>query len=123
MPDTGLSAYCALRKVLSAANYRPATKSNLDSWKENLMIHRKWLVYGCLPALLVFNGCVRRWARIDLTPSDKRVVYSATVGDSDEAGLLVQEIKIEPVRLDLGRLYFYASNDQLDAMRSLGYAF
>jgi hypothetical protein len=76
------------------------------------------LITGCL----AFPACVKGWPRIDLTPADKRQIYSVIVGDADEAGLLVQQLKIEPVRLEFGRLLFYASTDQLNTMRSLGYA-
>ncbi len=99
------------------------TTDRILSGKEQLVIHSKWLTCFCVAAVFAQCGCIRRWARIDLTPVDKRPVYSAAVGDADEAGLLVQEIKIEPVRLDAGRLYFYASNDQLNAMRALGLSF
>ncbi len=85
------------------------------------MIHKKCLAF--LISVLVLSGCIRRWTRTDLTPTDKRPVYSTIVSDADEAGLLVQEIKIEPVKLERNQLYFHASNDQLNTMRSLGYAF
>jgi hypothetical protein len=77
------------------------------------------LVAGCL----LLSACAKRWPRLDLTPADARPVYSAPVGDADEAGLLVQQLKIELVRLEPGRLLFHASADQLNAMRALGYTF
>jgi hypothetical protein len=76
-----------------------------------------------ITGFVLLSACGKRWPPVDLDPADKRQIYSVVVGDADEAGLLVQQLKIEPVRIDFGRLLFYASNDQLNAMRSLGYTF
>jgi hypothetical protein len=87
------------------------------------MTQQLMVLYLLMTACLAFSACAKRWPAIDLTPANKRHVYSTVVGDADEAGLLVQQLKIEPARLEFGRLLFYASTEQLNAMRALGYDF
>jgi len=58
---------------------------------------------------------------VNLEPNDPRPILSLEVGDSDEAALLVQELDLEPVRMEGSTLYFFENDDQLNRLKELGY--
>ncbi len=57
----------------------------------------------------------------DLTPKDRRPVYSVQVGDADEAALLAQELELEMLRQEGSTLYFFDEPALRKKLGSLGY--
>jgi hypothetical protein len=57
-----------------------------------------------------------------LTPRETRPIAAITIGDANEASLLVQELSLEPVRTEGNRLYFVADPRVTQRLRDLGYA-
>lgn len=69
----------------------------------------------------MFVGCAQPEA-VRLTPLDDRPVDAVTVGDSQESALLVQQLGLEPIRAEGGRLYFVSSPAVRERLQALGYA-
>lgn len=57
-----------------------------------------------------------------LTPRESRPIAAITIGDANEASLLVQELSLEPIRTEGNRLYFVADSRVTQRLRDLGYA-
>lgn len=83
------------------------------------MRFRKFLAIGCLAVA----GCssTPQGAPFSLTPRETRPIAAITVGDANEASLLVQELSLEPIRTEGNRLYFVADSRVTQRLRDLGY--
>jgi hypothetical protein len=73
-------------------------------------------------AFVVLAGCGRAGETPRLTPLEERPVEAVSVGDANEAALLVQELALEPVLVEAGRLYFIADPELHQRLREVGYA-
>ncbi len=58
---------------------------------------------------------------VSLEPPDSRPVATIEVADAVEVALLVQKLKLEPVRTEGTRLYFYDAPGLSERLRSLSY--
>lgn len=90
------------------------------------MFHRtKFILVGAVLVLALFcaAGCAPglRGDPVSLEPDDPRPVLSVQVADPDEAALLVQELELEIVKMEGGRLFFFESPGQLSRLADLGY--
>lgn len=84
------------------------------------MKFRKFLAFGSL----ALAGCssTPQGVPFSLTPRETRPIAAITVGDANEASLLVQELSLEPVLREGNRLYFVADPRVTQRLRDLGYA-
>lgn len=72
--------------------------------------------------LLAVQSCLAKKLQASLTPPDKRPVSSVVVEDAIEASLLQQQLKMDIVKLEGNRLYYYAENTALmEKLKGLGY--
>lgn len=58
---------------------------------------------------------------VRLEPPDTRPVWSVEVADAAEAGLLTQELKLQPLRQEGATLYFYNAEGLPERLREMGY--
>ncbi|MEO6327286.1 MAG: hypothetical protein ABIO55_00050 [Ginsengibacter sp.] len=69
-----------------------------------------------------FEACVSSKSGVSLTPPDKRPVSSVLVEDATEAEILQQELKLEIVKIEGSRLYYYDENNSItNQLRQTGY--
>ncbi len=75
-----------------------------------------------LLALLAWCACRSpRAAEVNLAPRDVRPLHRIEVEDADEAEILAQQLKVEPVRVEAGAFYFVAGEALLARLAALGY--
>ena len=58
---------------------------------------------------------------VDLSPNDPRPIFSIAIADQAEVEILMQQLKLEPVYVRDGVLYFYEDPDITGRLRELGY--
>jgi hypothetical protein len=72
-------------------------------------------------AFVLLTGCTRGIEVPGLSPLERRPVEAVAVADGNEAALLVQELSMEPVRVDGPRIYYIAEPRLNQRLRELGY--
>jgi hypothetical protein len=75
-----------------------------------------FLVFG-----MILSCTPKKW-QVDLKPNDSRPVVSIEIGDMEEARILEQEMKLEILRIDQNRLYFFEPKANImDSIKAIGY--
>lgn len=83
------------------------------------MKYRKLLAIGSI--FLTACSTSPQGVPFTLTPRENRPIAVLTVGDANEASLLVQQLSLETVRMEGNRVYFIANPLVTQRLRDLGY--
>lgn len=93
----------------------------LSTKRTQILSGRKVAAVLAVLAALISAGCRKHSPPMDLKPPDPRPVYAIQVTDADEAAILQQQLRIDPLRMAGGTFYFHAAEAQLGLVRDAGY--